>query len=100
MAGELLELVTSHDPALRARITARIQQIIAASFREDKSRMTNSEVTRRFKLVETSLREMRGDYGWAFERILDAMPIVLRCKLDGIPWAPDLKRNSWGAGKV
>lgn len=95
MAGELLELITSHDPTLKQRVLTRVQQVIAESFRADKSRRTTSEVIRRFRIVESLIRELRHDYGWAFERILDAMPVALRSKLDGIPWAPDLTRNSW-----
>lgn len=95
MAGELLELITSHDPSLKQRVLTRVQHVIAESFRVDKSRRTTSEVVRRFRIVESLIRELRHDYGWAFERILDAMPVALRSKLDGIPWAPDLTRNSW-----
>jgi hypothetical protein len=99
MAGELLELVTA-DPRLRYRIAARVHQVISDSFAADKSRVTASEAKRRFGIVEQLIRELRADYGWAFERILDAMPIALRCKLDGAPWTPDLRRNSWaGSGQ-
>lgn len=100
MAGELLELVTAHDPHLRQRITLRVHQVIADSFAADKSRVTASEAKRRFQVVESLIRDLRAEYGWAFERILDAMPIALRCRLDGAPWAPDLRRNSWaGSGQ-
>lgn len=95
MAGELLELVTSNDPLLRSRITARVQRVIADSFVADKSRVTESEAKRRFRIVEMLIRDLRSDHGWAFERILDAMPLALRCKLDGAPWTPDLTRNTW-----
>lgn len=95
MSGELLELVTSNDPNLRKRIAARIYKVIAESFAHDKSRMTKSEAARRFKIVETLVRELRAEHGWSFERILDTVPTALRCKLDGIPWAPDLSRNAW-----
>lgn len=94
MAGELLELVTSHDPTLQKRVTARVCKVIHDSF-ADKSRMTASEAARRFKIVEQLVRELRAGHGWAFERILDAMPYALRCRLDGIAWDPMLHRNSW-----
>lgn len=100
MAGELIELVVGNDPNLRFRVTSRIQQIIARSF-SDGARQTRSEVTRRFRIVELLLREMRAGFGWPFERILDEMPAALRHKLDGTPWDPHLNRNTWsGSGVV
>lgn len=95
MAGELLELLTSHDPQLRKRVTARVAQTIAASFAADRSRVTRSETTRRFRIVEKWMRQLRSEHGWAFERILDALPTILRAELDGIPWNPQFHRNSW-----
>lgn len=95
MAGELLELVVGTDPTLKDRVVSRIQTTIAASFKEDKSRMTGDEVKRRFAILEKMIREFRSEHGWAFDRILDAMPFYLRCQLDRIPWEPHLDRNSW-----
>jgi hypothetical protein len=99
MAGELLELVIGEDPKLRAKVTARVYEVIAASFREDKSRATQSEAKRRFHIIEKLIRELRSDHGWAFERILDALPIALRSRLDGIWWDPATARNVW-AGRT
>lgn len=95
MAGELVELVIGNDPQLRSKVTRRIQEIIARSFQDDGSRATQAEVTRRFRILEQLLRDMRSGFGWAFDRILDEMPAALRHKLDGTPWTPDLKRNCW-----
>lgn len=95
MAGELLELITSQDPHLRVKLTMRIQQTIADSFRHDKARMTADETRRRFKIIEVLLRELRADHGWAWTRIMDVMPHALRCKLDGMPWDPTEHRALW-----
>jgi hypothetical protein len=99
MAGEMLELVLGGDKELQAKIVPRIQSIIASSFAEDRSRVTRSEVTRRFRMIEVLLRELRSEHGWAFERILDALPFALRCQLDGAVWDPRLTRNSWSPGR-
>ena len=97
MAGELLELVVGHDKALRARVTMRVYQVIQKSFAADGSRVTQAEVTRRFRILETAMRELRAEHGWAFARILDAMPTILRCKLDGATWDPTEQRSMWTA---
>lgn len=97
MAGELLDLMVAHDPKLKQRVAARVALVISGSFAEDKSRMTQSEATRRFRIVEQLMRELRRDHGWAWERILDAMPFALRCRLDRHPWDPTLHRSIWGA---
>lgn len=95
MAGEMLELVIGNDRNLRAKVTSRIQLIIGQSFQQDKSRVTRSEVVRRFRIVELLFRELRSEHKWAFDRILDHMPQALRHKLDGTPWNPDFHRNAW-----
>jgi hypothetical protein len=100
MAGELLELVVGEDKQLRARLTACVQQVIAGSFIADKSRVTQAEATRRFRIVEVLIRELRSEHGWAFDRIMDALPHALRCKLDGGFWDPRLDRNVWSGKTV
>jgi hypothetical protein len=95
MAGELLELAVGQDKQLLAKITQRVQNVIGNSFKQDGSRVTRAEITRRFHMVELLVRELRSEHGWAFERILDAAPIALRSKLDGTWWDPVLHRSSW-----
>lgn len=94
MAGEFLELM-GFDVATRARVTTRVIDVIGASFVEDQSRQTMSETRRRFAIVERLIRELRADHGWAIERILDALPVALRSKLDGGNWTPDGSRTVW-----
>lgn len=95
MAGELLDLGLSADPALRQRVVLSVYQTIEGSFKADRSRVTTSETTRRFRICEQLLRELRRDHGWAFTRICDVLPTALRAKLDGIPWSPDTSRALW-----
>lgn len=99
MAGEMLELVLGADKELQAKVIPRIQLIITQSFAQDRSRVTQSEVSRRFRMIEKLVRELRREHGWAFERILDALPFALRCQLDGAVWDPRLTRNSWSPGR-
>jgi phage terminase large subunit len=95
MAGEFVEMMFSEDKQLQFKVLRRVQDVIAQSFQQDKSRVTQLEVRRRFQIVETLIRELRSDMGWAYERILDALPIALRCRLDGAPWDPTHQRNVW-----
>jgi hypothetical protein len=95
MAGEILELMFSRDRVQQARVVGRVQTILSESFAADKSRVTQSEVKRRFGFLEQLIRELRSDYGWAYERILDALPVALRCKLDGAHWDPTAQRTLW-----
>lgn len=99
MAGEMLELVLGNDKELQAKVLTRIQSIITDSFKQDRSRVTQSEVARRFRMIEKLMRELRSEHGWAFERILDALPFALRSQLDGSVWNPALARNSWSTGR-
>ncbi len=77
-----------------AKITLSFTSTIGASFDEDKSRSTHSEIKRRFEICVKLFRELRGDLNWGVDRILDKLPEYLRCELDGIPWTPDT-RTMW-----
>lgn len=101
--GELVKLVTQ---GWISRVIVGIQAAISASFRTDNvlrpSRVrTKAEVERRFKICVEGFLIMRKDLHWAVPRILDELPIYLRCKLDGADWTPDEVRDAWtGQGKV
>lgn len=96
---DLLRMVTE---GWIGRVTDGIQAAIAASFQTDivlrpsRSR-TKNEVRRRFNICVRGFNIMRRDLGWAVPRIIDEMPVYLRCKLDGAPWAPDEVHDSWVA---
>jgi hypothetical protein len=77
-----------------ARVTVAIERAIADSFTADGTRMTGSEVRRRFVLCERLVRQLRGDLGWGLGRVLDHLPHYLRCELDGVAWTPDA-RAGW-----
>ena len=93
MASEFLSLVD--DRKQWARGMAAVQKTIGDSFAQDKSRQTDFEVRRRFKILEQVIRELRRDHGWTWARIWDALPTALRSKLDGIPWNPQTHRVIW-----
>lgn len=96
MSG-LAELATDHE--MRLKVTSRVQQVIAASF-ADGARQTGNEIKRRFGIVEDTIKMLRGDLGWAYERILDELPKALRAKLDGLPWDPSQSRTVWSPDDV
>lgn len=99
MSGEFAELFV--DKALAKRVLARFAEVIAASFAEDKSRVTMSETKRRFTFCEGVYRDLRS-LGWPYQRILDELPYALRVKLDGGVWNPEHARALWvpGAGST
>lgn len=86
--------VFKEDPELGGRVTLRFVKAIADSFRDDKSRVTQDETKRRFKILEKEFRELRREAGWSVEKILDVLPMVLRCRLDGIPWSANDPANT------
>lgn len=95
MAGELIGLLTHEDPKMYVKVMRAVEKTITDSFTEDGSSQTQDEVRRRFKLLEVAIRDLRGEYGWAFVRIIDALPTALRSKLDGIPWNPSTQHAVW-----
>ncbi len=86
--GAFLDLVTADQVA---RVTLAIERVIADSFGADDARVTGDEVRRRFAICERLVRQLRGDLGWGLHRVLDHLPVYLRCELDGVPWEPDAR---------
>lgn len=82
----------SHDDF--ARVVAGIYTTITDSFREDRSRATRNEVTRRFEVCLGLLETMLMESDYSISRGLDSLGHALRCKLDGIPWEPR-KSTMW-----
>lgn len=97
MAGEFAEL--SRDPNLKFKVTSRVTQILAQSFHQDGARQTQHEIKRRFEICENLIRTLRGDLGWAYDRILDELPVALRAKIDHLPWEP-VTRTVWTPGQA
>lgn len=85
MAKELIKL-ESEEPGALARLAPAITNVVAASFKQDKSRQTGAEENRRIEICIGFIREMRHDVGWSTQRIIDEMGKYLRCKLDRIPY--------------
>lgn len=97
--GELMKVATE---GWIGRVTVGIQAAISASFRTDdvlRPHMvqTRSEVERRFKYCIEGFMIMRKDLHWAIPRILDELPLYLRCRLDGGDWKPNEVRGAWAA---
>ena len=86
--GAFLDLVTADQVA---RVTLAIERVITDSFGADSARATGDEVRRRFAICERLVRQLRGDLGWGLQRVLDHLPVYLRCELDGVPWEPDAR---------
>jgi hypothetical protein len=86
--GAFLDLVTADQVA---RVTFAVERVIADSFGADGARATGDEVRRRFAICERLVRQLRGDLGWGLQRVLDRLPVYLRCELDGVRWVPDAR---------
>jgi ribosomal protein S14 len=86
MLGEFSSLIEDRQIST---VVLGFEKAIAKSFEDDKSTQTRSEVKRRFEICRRVFKELRGDKGWSVQRILDHLPTVLRCELDGQPWTPD-----------
>lgn len=97
MAHELLEVMLQHGEINREqfrRVCDSFTATIGKSFEVDHSRMTRSEVKRRFDIMAKTFRELRHE-GWSVTRILDNLPHVLRVKLDGGSWDPSTRHGIW-----
>jgi len=94
--GALAQLVVDGDVG---RVTNAIAEHVASSMVADRSPETRAEIKRRFDMCVAIFCELRSDLKWPVARILDMMPIYLRCKLDGAPYNPerDAERATWGA---
>ncbi|TMQ13317.1 MAG: hypothetical protein E6J91_18860 [Deltaproteobacteria bacterium] len=91
MAAPFLHLV---EQGRLDQAALAIEHIVTRSFEADGSRVTASEVRRRFEICERLFRQLRGDLGWGLQRVLDHLPHYFRCELDGQPWEPD-RRTCW-----
>lgn len=97
-SGQLAKMVTE---GWTSRVTQGIQAAISASFKTDqvlRPVMTQNEIRARFKICTDGFCMMRRDLGWAVPRIIDELPVYLRCKLDRMDWTPEEDRNAWLAG--
>jgi hypothetical protein len=95
--GELIETMRDREdisPQQFARILLTFEGVIGKSFAVDGSRMTGSEVRRRYLICEKWLRTLRHE-GWSITRILDLMPRALRTELDGGTFDPGEERRVW-----
>lgn len=67
--------------------------VIGASFLSHPMRESkDAEVRRRFGLCMKVFRSLKGDLGWPLPRIVDLLPVYVRCELDGVPWEPSSRR--------
>lgn len=84
-------------------VTTGIEAAISASFQTDqviRPVMTQNEIRRRFNLCVRGFCIMRRDLKWAVPRIIDELPVFLRCHLDGMKWEPDEDHDSWMGNTV
>jgi hypothetical protein len=90
MPGDFMKAFADNEIA---RIVIGIERAVQRSFPTG-TRITDTEVRRRFSICERLFRQLRGDLGWGLQRVLDHLPHYLRCELDGQPWEPD-RRTLW-----
>lgn len=84
------------------RVSKAFVEIVSRSFERSGAGLillrpetpTQAEVRRRTAILIRRFRELRGDLHWSVQRILDELPKVLRCELDGISWTSE-DRVAW-----
>lgn len=93
MAGEFLNLIQEGQ---REHVQTMLIRVVKKSFEDDKSRQTQAEVRRRITLCLDGFKMLRGDakYRWSVDRIVNELPRLLRCRLDGAAYEPDT-RSIW-----
>ncbi len=94
--GVLAKLAAKDRPAYQ-RLAACLARSIQASFSyAPVAHRTEDEVKRRFGRALAVYGVLRGDMGWAMDRVLDELPTYLRMELLGLAWEPS-KRSVWVA---
>lgn len=106
MAGidpSLVRMV-SEDPNNIAKLVRGIENAVQRSFDSDLLRdgagrviTTGDEIKRRVNLCIDMAKQLRNDASWSVPRIVDAMPLMLRRRLDGQDYDPTTlsARMSW-----
>lgn len=69
--------------------------IVRASFQQDRSNPTLHQAKWRTEILARYYRELRSDLHWSEERILEHLPYILRCELDGKRWEPPSVEDAW-----
>ena len=76
-------------------VAIALETVVLRSFGEDErrepfreTRVTRSEIRRRYTICIAWFRHARAELGMSCERAVDLMPQALRCELDGITFEP------------
>ena len=88
MAGVWAKLIPDDDVGV---VTKSFQDAIGCSFDDDRSRVTQAEIKRRFEICCKIFENLCGDLKWSTAKALDFIPRYLRNELDGIPYTPDTR---------
>jgi hypothetical protein len=95
VGGELVKMV---EQKWLGRVVTGFGDAIEASFETDQVLRpvnTRSEIERRFRICIKWFITMRRDLEWSVPRILDTLPLALRCELDGERFEPDEIHAAW-----
>jgi hypothetical protein len=89
------------DPIQAGRVTARFADIVrdsvVADMRSGSLRhMTAQEVQRRTAILYDCFMLLRAECGYSTTHALDALPVALRARLDGVDWTPAPADRAWG----
>lgn len=99
----LLEMTS--DPKNRNKLLLGIHAAVKSSYERDlrdargNAITTEAEAKRRCNLCIDMAKQLRHDAGWSIPRIVDALPKMLRRKLDGQDFDPttETARSTWFA---
>lgn len=99
----LVKMITE-DPKNAAKLIKGIGFAVQRSYDTDwirdgagKAITTQDEVKRRVAFCIDIAKQLRNDAGWSVFKIIDALPLILRRKLDGLDTDPTTvaARSSW-----
>lgn len=99
----LLRMV-SENPSNIAKLVKGVERAVQRSYDDDRIRdgagkviTTKDEIKRRVNLCVDMAKQLRHDAKWSVDRIADALPRMLRRRLDGQDFDPttEAARASW-----
>ncbi len=95
MSSRQQRLLTMFPGAALGELVNGITDALLASFRNQAMRIpTDQEKRQRFTICMDWAVILRGDMKWGVQRIVGAMPEILKTELSGSKWVPS-KRQCW-----
>ncbi len=93
MAGAWIKMVAEGDVP---KVVRGVECAVVISFRANPMKsVTKAEQQRRIQICFKIFETLRGDLGWSVPKIIDFLPVYLKCELDGVSYDPSTVREGW-----